>query len=545
MPGIETTLANHDLDFLNRTARIWKAEISQRDVSSAREDLLHLMLQPANLHEVIRQLPEAAQKAWQELVSKGGRISWAIFSRKYGDIRDFGPARREREQPDKNPGSVSESLWYSGLIGKAFLKVAGELAEMVYIPDELFNLVTPKVTDADRPAIRPAVNQKPRGIHPADSSILDHLTDVLAAARMARRLPPDVYTVWGIPQTFLASLLASVGLTDESGQPVPESLKAYFQQDRSASLLMLFQAWVESKEINELRMLPGLVFEGAWTNDPLTPRKVLLELLSSLPTETWWSISSLLSMVKNQAPDFQRPAGDYDSWFIREENGENYLRGYEHWNEIDGRLLYFILTGPLHWLGLVNLAGGDSGGKFTAFQLNPNALAMMRGDLPVVECDEEREVEFKDNTALVIPINASREMRYQVGRFCEFSKAVKDESWYRITPTSLEAASKQGLHIHQLIQLLERFRSRPLPASLKNLAQRWEDHGLEANIQTGVLLRFSTEAACSHFLRDPKSARLIAETLNPTTLLIHEESREGAIRLLAEMGILAQVEADV
>lgn len=253
----------------------------------------------------------------------------------------------------------------------------------------------------------------------------------------------------------------------------------------------------------------------------------------------------MLAMVKNQAPDFQRPAGDYDSWFIRDEGSENYLRGFEHWDEVDGRLLYFILTGPLHWLGLVNLAGGDSRGKFTAFQLNSNAQAMMRGELPLLKSDEGHEVVFKDNTALVVPLYSSRELRYQIGRFCEFSKAVNNESWYRLTPVSLEAASNQGLHIHQFVQLLERFRSMPVPISLKNLAQRWEEHGLEARIKTGVLLRFSNEAACVTFLREPKAARLVAETLNPTTLLIHKEGQEVALRLLAAMGILAQVEADV
>ncbi len=545
MPGILTTLANHDLDFLNRIARIWKVKISQRDVSTARDDLFHQMVQLTSLQKVLQQLPETAQKAWEELLSKRGRITWAVFSRKYGEIRDFGPASRERENPDQNPVSVSETLWYSGLIGKAFLNFSGELVEMVYIPDEILNLAIPPAKGVDQPTVRPAVNQKPKNVKQTDSSILDHLTDALAAARMSRQLPPDVYSTWGVPQQFLISILTSAGLMDESGQPVPEVLKTYLQQDRASSLLILFQVWMNSHEINELRMLPGLVFEGVWMNNPLPPRKLLLDILSSLKTETWWSISSIISMVKRQTPDFQRPAGDYDSWFIREESSQKYLRGFEHWDAVDGRLLYFILTGPLFWWGLVNLAGGDSEGGFTALQLNLNASRMLRGEIPVLKEDENREVEFKDNTMLVVPLQTSRELRYQIGRFCEFVKATNNESVYRITTSSLEAASSQGLHFHQLIQLLERFRSKPVPPSLKRLAQRWEEFGLEAQIKTSVLLRFSTESACAKFKQEPKAARLIDETLNATTLLIHKESREGVKRLLAEMGILAQIEPDV
>jgi hypothetical protein len=483
-------------------------------------------------------------KAWKELLVKRGRIQWAVFSRKYGEIRDFGPARREREKPDQKPASVSETLWYSGLIGKAFLKVSGELVEMVYIPDEIFHLASP-AKEEEKPSVRPAVNQNPKYVKSADSSILDHLTDLLAAMRMSRPLPLAAFSAWNIPQAFLLSILASAGLTDENRQPIPEALRIYFQQNREASLLMLYQAWLKSAELNELRMLPGLIFEGAWTNDPLPPRRLVLEILSSLQMQTWWSISSIISLIKSKNADFQRPAGDYDSWFIRKEGTNQYLRGFEHWDEVDGQLIYFLLTGPLHWWGLVNLARGEADGKFTAIQLNPNALPLMQGELPAPRAEEDCTPKFKENAAIVVPLYTSRELRYQIGRFCEFAGTSGNESRYRLTPSALEAASNQGLHIHQLIQLLERNCTRPIPASFKRLSQRWEEHGLEAAIQTGVLLKFSTDEACAKFQQEPRSARLIKEALNSTTLLIHSESREAVHRLLADMGILAQEEADV
>ncbi len=544
MPGIQATLANYDLDFINRAARFWNAEISQHDVSSARSDLFRFMKDRANLQSVLQTLPEPVLKAWEELLAKRGRIPWAVFSRNYGEIRDFGPARREREKPDQKPASVSETLWYSGLIGKAFLKVSGELIEMVYIPDEIFHLASP-AKEEEKPSVRPAVNQNPRYVKSADSSILDHLTDLLAAMRMSRPLPSAAFSAWNIPPAFLLSILASAGLTDETRQPIPEALKMFFQQSRAASLLMLYQVWLKAAELNELRMLPGLIFEGAWTNDPLSPRRLLLEILSSLQTQTWWSISSIISLIKSKNADFQRPAGDYDSWFIRKEGTDQYLRGFEHWDEVDGQLIYFLLTGPLHWWGLVNLARGEAEGKFTAIQLNPTALPMMQREMPTQAAEEDCTPEFKENAVIVIPLHTSRELRYQIGRFCEFSGTSGSESRYRLTPSALEAASSQGLHIHQLIQLLERNSTRSIPASFKRLSQRWEEFGLEAAIQTGVLLKFSTDEACAKFQQEPRSERLIKEVLNSTTLLIHSQSREAVHRLLADMGILAQEEADV
>jgi len=542
MPGIRATLANHDLDFLNRTARFWRVEVSQRDASSASDDLFIHMKDLDHLHSTLQQLSPPIQDAWQDLVSKGGKIPWAVFSRKYGEIRDLGPASREREKPDENPISVSESLWYSGLIGKAFLKVSADLVEMVYIPDELFNLIAPAKNENGMPSIRPAVNQKPRFTALAGTSLLDHLTDLLAAMRMSRRLPDGIFLAWRIPQPFLQMLLFASGLIDRDGHPLPEELKTYFRQDRAAILLKLYQIWMNAKEINELRMLPGLVCEGSWVNDPLLPRRLLVDILAGLGQRTWWSISSLTSMIKEHTPDFQRPAGDYDSWFIRQDGTENYLRGFEHWDEVDGKLLYFLLTGPLHWLGMVNLASGEAAGAFTAFQMTENSHAFMQDKTVDLPAAEPGLLEFKGSTGIVMPNGTSRELRYQVGRFCELSTVTAAESFYKLTPASLEAASAQGLQIGQLVQLLEKHSPKPLPAAVKRLAQRWQEYGLEAKFITGLLLKFTSEEACAIFTGEPRASRLVAEVLNPRTVLLHRDAGEAAQRMLAEMGILAQVE---
>ena len=188
MPGLRTVLSDFDLDFLSRIARVWRIEISQRDVNSAEADLYAGMLQPGNLDEVIARLPEDSRHAWETLLSRGGHMPWAVFSREYGDIRAIGPARRERENPDQSPISISENLWYSGLVGRAFLKISEVPEEYIYIPEEFI----PPLPQDNKPGgsitILPAVNQKPGKIQRADSSILDYLTDMLASARMEREV---------------------------------------------------------------------------------------------------------------------------------------------------------------------------------------------------------------------------------------------------------------------------------------------------------------------------------------------------------------------
>jgi hypothetical protein len=544
MPPIKSVLEKYDLDLLLRIARAWEVEISQRDAPSARVDLTVQMVRKEAFETFLETLDEPVRNAWHALAGRGGRQTWAEFSRLNGEIRDLGPAARQRENPDLLPVSISETLWYSGLIGRAFLGGIGELVEYAFIPDELAAFYQPQAPIQVKATVRPAVNQAPRHIAKTDRAILDHVTDLLAANRTQRELPEAVFSAWGKPQGFMQALLLDSGLTTMDGQPKVEALKDFFNSDRDQTHLQIFEAWRNATTLNELRMLPGLTCEGNWQNDPLLPRKVILGQLGSLDAGTWWSISSLLSAVKEVNPDFQRPGGDYDSWFIRDEKTGTYLTGFSSWERVEGALLYFLLTGPLYWLGVLNLARGSSEGKFTAFQLLPGTRALLKGETPATGVKENRKLLVKDARTLVLPVGTPRLLRYQVGRSGDLVHATTKESRYHLTPDSIKKAAQQGLQIQQLIQLVDKEQPGVVTDELKRLAERWTKRGKEAGIERAVLLRFKDASTCAEFIRAAGN-RFTLETLNPQTLSIAPEQQEGIHRLLAELGILAEVQADV
>ena len=61
----------------------------------------------------------------------------------------------------------------------------------------------------------------------------------------------------------------------------PEIIGRFLQSDRLSTLKEWFRAWKESSAINDLLMLPGLEFEGAWRNDPVYSRQAILDQLAS------------------------------------------------------------------------------------------------------------------------------------------------------------------------------------------------------------------------------------------------------------------------
>ena len=122
---------------------------------------------------------------------------------------------------------------------------------------------------------------------------------------------------------------------------------------------MLVAAWRDCETFDELRLLPQLKCEGPWINQPRTARAMLLQQLDSVPRQTWWHLNSFVESIKQTHPDFQRPAGDYDSWFIKRAGDGTYLRGFECWDEVDGALIRFTLRDVMHRLGLNRPRGNN------------------------------------------------------------------------------------------------------------------------------------------------------------------------------------------
>ena len=105
-------------------------------------------------------------------------------------------------------------------------------------------------------------------------------------------------------------------------------------------------------------------------------------------------------------------------------------------------------------------------------------------------------------------------------------------------------AADQGLHIQQLLQLLEKEQPGLVPAELQRLAERWSVNGVEAGFEQVTILRFKDQAGCDQFVK-AAGGRFNLEVLNPLVVSIKPSQQEGIVRMLGEMGILVETGADV
>lgn len=544
MPALKKMLQACDLDMLERISSFWSVDTTNLDLAAAADALYQAMQDKTLCSEILASLPEVVIVAWEDVVRNPQKITWAHFIRKYGEVREFGPARREREEPEQHPISIAETLWYRGLIGRAFLNLPPEPREFVFIPDELIpdNSLTEKLLSTL--AIQKVDARSLKIIAAADGRIIDHVTDWLAAKRMGRNLPDTITKAWVESEPFIAHMAALSGLINANGELEPDALPQFFQRERFAILKDWAAEWINSTTINDLRNIPGLVFEGDWYNDPLKPRQFIVETLRSLTQGDWYSLTALTGAVKALQPDFQRSSGEYDLWFIRKAESSLFLRGFEHWDDIDGALIRYLVNGPLHWLGMTDLSRGKEKSE-TAFKLTPLFFALFSKEKPVIETTRETPIKVAPDLSFSIPVGASRPLRYQIARFCEIHSMTAVETCYEITPASLKLAHQNGLKPGQLVQYLEKNLKSPLPKSLTLLADQWEKHGKVEEVTTATLLRTHSAEVLQHLVSHPPTAKFVVEQLSTTTALINPAGIKVIKQALIEQGLLTEIQLEV
>jgi hypothetical protein len=543
MPDLKQSLLSHDFGHLLIIAEHWGVELGVSESKTALPILVENLLGVDLLVETIETLPTEAKKAIDTMQAKKGRLPWSQFTRRFGEVREMGPGRRDRERPDRTPASPAEVLWYRGLVGRAFFDTARGTEEFAYIPDDLLALLSsdsgePNRSQTEIPSLplgRPATASERTHLIPATDRILDHACTLLAALRVG--ITPPSFEPFD--PDFIHALLQIVELLAPDHLPEPEATRTFLESPRGSALLQLVEAWINSPEVNDLHHIPGLLPEGEWTNDPLTTRHFILQLLLGIPGDTWWSLSSFQADVRQRHPDFQRPAGDYDSWFLRDEASGDFLRGFEHWDDVDGALIRYLISGPLHWLGILDLAASEETAPVTAFRFSGWAARLLAGAPPQGLPEELSKIHVRSDGRVSVPALAPRAIRYQLARFCQWEDETPHEYRYRLIPSSLKRARKQGLRVGHLLSILRRHAD-AIPPNIVTALNHWNERGSDAQIQQTLVLKVGSPEILQ-ILRSSRAARFLGEPLGPAAVIVKPGAGEKVLAALVELGYLGEL----
>ncbi|WP_376791288.1 helicase-associated domain-containing protein [Thermoflexus sp.] len=547
--SLRQSLSELDLAHLRVIARFWEVEPNLPSREALIAQLLPVMMDPERQGAHWARLEPEEQEALRALVAAGGIMPSVAFQRRFGEIRRVGAARLESERLWERPTGPAEALWFRGWVFFGFVEQPAGFEEVAFIPDELL-LGLPAMEEAPRaqtleppPAVPAPVRIRRVGTSPADDfcTLLSFVHNEAPPAAMTpeeawaqfptlrRQLRWPHRERWSL-LWHLAGTLQMIQVRRESLRLDPEVTTRWLQAPLMEQLRALLEAWRDDVAWNDLFHVPTLRPEptGSWQNDPRLPRQTLLQLLARLDPGGWYAIPDLVQEIKVKNPTFQRTEAEFVTWYIRDAETGDYLLGFENWDRVEGALLRYLLTGPLHWLGVVELGEPDR------LRLSPFGSAYLgKGDPP--PDGDTRFLMLEDGT---VEVGAARRYeRFQVARIADWV-ASGEVYRYRITARSLTRARAQNISPERILDFFRRYDLTPLEA-LSRALTRWASRGTEATVERALVLRVSDPELLRQLMAT-EARRHVRDVLSPMAAIIHPTGWAQVRAALLRLGVVPE-----
>jgi hypothetical protein len=568
MPNLLTMLREADEGLHTALAQVWGVTLANKKPEEQIRLLNEAMQDKQKAEAVWVKLSEDERQALQALLGSKLKMQAAMFTRLYGDIRKMGKGQIERENPHKSPKSIAEGLFYRGLISEISESGKQGIKQFVYIPEDLAPVLPSHKTAYEgiekmplpaQPQIRqlePYDDEYLDDMQQADTSIVDDMATVLAYLRNWSAavledafLPADAEKILPFllkPSIERLNFLLGIGVSADlimaqEGRAYPKknNLQKWLEKTRSEQLKMLLEAWHKGIVYRDLWHVSGLFPDpdAGFPYDTVIGRDALHLFLKRLaPPNDWFGIEEFCQAIKIIDPDFQRPAGDYESWYIRDSRGE-YLRGFDSWDAVEGALLEFYLKSPLHWLGLMDTSED-------AVRLNAYGRAWLgMNDWPS-PTEANDLVTVQDDGVLSVSRKVSRIDRFQVARFSTWGKPEDNLFYYRLDSEGLELAEAQGITTGHILAFLKRqVGEKPLPRRVNDLLENWQGSATmtEVSFERLLVLRTTAPEVLDRIYNEPNLRRYLGARLGPMACVVRAGQETDLQVALGDAGIKVEM----
>lgn len=568
MKTLHQSLIDYDMALLKAIAAGRGVPVNTPSRGEAIRLLAEALVSPTATAIALADSSEEEKEALQFLVDNGGRVEEPRFTRQYGVIRPMGPARLEREQPWQNPANPAEKLWYKGLIFKTFQLTAQGGLEVVYIPDDLLPLLRLPNQESQIPnpqSLQVSQLPAPALIVSGGDRLRENIFSLLVYLQTTPVRLQNESRLNAKDQKILVNCLLPPllpGFTAEAEldfllhlarraslvvvkhghlRPDRDPTRAWLQAGRTEQVQTLQNVWRGDPTWNDLWHVPGLVPRPTgWENSPLLARAKILSYLSQVDASpgAWYSIDSFIGAIKRIDPDFQRPGGDYESWYIQDAEGRS-LMGFDNWDRVEGALIRYLLTHLLLLLGVVEVGLPAETGAPTGFRITAQGESFLTNQpVPPPSGQKPRYLRVNNNFQVQVSGQSGLYDRFQLARFAELERREKDEVIYRISRASVSRALRNGVTADQMVAFLARASNNRTPLKVVETLRTWGARQGTVQIERATLLRLKYENLVAELRQNSSLRPLLGEVIGPKTILVPPENVQEVRRLLAELGYL-------
>jgi hypothetical protein len=562
MRTLSDSLNEHPLALLRGIAELRDVELTSNARDEVAAQLAAALADEAATATALKGASPEARRAFAALQRAGGKLKMGVFARRFGEIRPAGPGRLEREALWRQPENATEELWYRGLAFRTFADFGDGPMEYVYIPEDLplpLDPIAPPAAEP-RPLLPEPAAPPARARHALNSLAVDVCaflaavreeslprTEDLTGDERVRELLGTLSLADPLRFEMLYALAQGLGwLAPDRGRWVVDNQRVgeWLRLTHWEQMSLLFSTWRDSIGWNDLRHTPGLTAEGEWVSDAPHARRRLLRLLKALDAKGWYRVADIVGVMKRADPDFQRPDGNYSGWYLRDAETGRYLSGFESWELVEGRLLRFLLEGPLFWLGAVALGDGLPH-EAPVFRLTPAGAAWLNSRMPS-EPPQPAKLGVAEDFTVIAPLLLPLLDRYRLARFTDAAQGGQWETRremvmpaatrHRITRASLARARAAGIKGNDALAILRRAAGGRVPPRVAAALERYDMLGGKVRITRGAVLRVTDAATLAALRADSMIAPLLGDLISAQAVIVPEKHVDRLLAILKDSG---------
>ncbi|HEU5379507.1 MAG TPA: helicase-associated domain-containing protein [Ktedonobacteraceae bacterium] len=359
--------------------------------------------------------------------------------------------------------------------------------------------------------------------------VLEHLSSLDKFAQGL--IPEQAHTESDAPYLlFLRLLLMKLGLlTERQGAVHAAPAREFFALPLVERAWRCFHLWLESSFWNELAFIPDVVVRpGPAPLDPaheevIYSRLLVVDHVLRTTPETWHTLSTFVAYMKLHVPYLLFPrqygarAERYSlgsnpyGWDFRLRRG--WLTHREGWHQVEGGFIRTLLTGPLMWLGIVEL---DGVGHPDAFCLAQGAGLLASSALPVSADLPGGRLVVQPNFDLVALAPVSESLLVDLDTFAERVR-LEHIAQYRLNKASVMRAVQLGLTAETIARTLEQAAGGPIPQNVQYSLLEWERQARRIEIWQGTtLLEIDDPGLLDELFDSPETRAWLVRRLSPT-----------------------------
>ncbi|MBX3000456.1 MAG: helicase-associated domain-containing protein [Caldilineaceae bacterium] len=366
---------------------------------------------------------------------------------------------------------------------------------------------------------------------------------------------------------FIYALLVNSGLLLPGSPVTPwaEMKSDFLARSEAEQMAILAKSYFAMQDWNEfwmvLRQQPRLQMKRPWqmvyqfnqlTATILNRRKLVLNVLSMLPDNRWIKMTDLYRWLRALWPNMVTTRSVYgpasqDGWFLTWD-GKQLSASEEDWMHGHGAFIRAMLTGPLHWLGVVDLSRRD--GEVIALRLHgladlfwdrtsalissaPKPQAIKEAAAPVAVPKRERAqerrvpiVDIDEEGRLLVDARATRAQAHGLlDQIAKMESAQPDRFVYRLDAESTHLAFESGVSLDELKRSWSEMFTASMPAPIESQLTAWWKHYGRNRIYHNVhLIEFGDDYALTEMKSVTSLNTVMIAELSPRLVIIPKDA---------------------